>query len=148
MVIRIVRARSKDTREILNLDEKVWKEALNLTDVCGKYDLGAYIQLGLVLIAKDGEKIIGAIITHATMNGEVFVNDWFVDKKYRGKGVGKLLYNRLIEDCKNKPLITFIDPRYKESLKFHLDIGFKIKKKVRDIYGLGEKADYYVLVKK
>ena len=102
MVIRIVRAKSEDTREIMNSERKVWKDSFNLSDVSGKYDLGSFINLGLVLVARDGKKLVGAIITFGTFKGELFIADWFVNKEYRGKGVGKSLYKRLVQEAKGR----------------------------------------------
>jgi len=148
MKIKIIRAKPSNDLEILRLERKVWKEGFNLKDVSGKYDLGSFIRLGLVFVAKDKNKIVGAIISFRTEKGEIFIADWVVDEKYRNLGIGTKLYNKLKSSVKNRSLITFIETRYRDSIKMHKKMGFRIKKKVRDIYGIGDKKTYYVFVKK
>lgn len=148
MTIKILRAKPSDTLEIMDLERRVWKNAFNLQDVAGKYDLGSFIRMGLVFIAKDKNKIIGAIISFGTAKGDMFLADWVVDAKYRNLGIGTKLYKKLVSNIKDHSLITFVESRYKESIKAHKKIGFKIQKRIKDIYGIGEKQNYYIFVKK
>lgn len=147
MKIRITQAKPSDNLEILKLERKVWKESLNLKDVAGKYDLGSFIRFGLVFVAKHKNKIIGAIISFKAMGGEVFIADLVVDEKYRKIGIGTKLYNKVKNKVKTHSLITFVEERYKDSIRMHKKMGFKIKKKIKDVYGIGEKKSYYVFVK-
>ena len=133
MVIKIFKAKPSDTLEIMNLERKVWKNAFNLEDVSGKYDLGSFIRLGLVFVAKEKNKIVGAIIAFGTAKGDIFLADWVVDEKYQNQGIGKKLYNRLIKNIKNRKLIAFVESRYKKSIISHKKMGFKIKKRIKDI---------------
>lgn len=148
MKIEIVKAKPSNNLEIFDLERRVWKDIFRLKDVSGKYDLGSFIKMGLVFIAKDNDKIIGAIISFGTINGNIFVADWFVDKKYQSLGIGRRLYNKLLRSIKNKQVITIIGTDYKKSINFHKKMGFKIKKRIKDVYGIKEKRDYYIFVKK
>ncbi|MCX6722283.1 MAG: GNAT family N-acetyltransferase [Candidatus Staskawiczbacteria bacterium] len=145
--IKITLAKPSDTNKIVQLEREVWKEAFGLDGVAGKYDVGSFIRLGLVFVAKDKNKIVGAIISFGTESKDMFIADWVVDKKYRNHGIGKELFNKLIKKLKNRKLITFIEERYKESIHFHKEMGFKTIKTVKDIYGIGEKQKYYVFEK-
>jgi predicted N-acetyltransferase YhbS len=147
MEIKIAKAKPSDDLEILKLERRIWKEDFHLKDVAGKYDLGSFIRLGLVFVAKYKNKIVGTIISFVTKTGEIFIADWIVDEKYRNLGIGTRLYNKLKSNAKKRKFITYIETRYKDSIRIHKKMGFKIKKKVRDIYGIGEKKSYYVFVK-
>jgi L-amino acid N-acyltransferase YncA len=147
MKIQIKRARQTDVLEILNLELRVWEIGFGLKGVAGKYDLGSFIRFGKVFVAKQGNKIIGAIIAFSTCDGCIFLVDWVVNKRHRGLGIGKRLYVRLVESIKGKKLISFVEERYTESISAHKSMGFKIRMKLKDVYGIGEKENYYVFVK-
>jgi len=158
MAIRIVRAKIRDSQEIRALEQKVWNEKdvagkyvagkyVAGKYVAGKYDIATTIRFGYCFVAKDRDKIIGAVIAIKTNDDKVYIQDWFVKWEYRGKGIGKRLYLRLIETAKDLPVITFVHPKFKASLNVHKSIGFKIAGKVKDVYGLGDK-DYRFLMQK
>ncbi len=147
-MILIRKAKTYETRKIANLEKKVWKAFLGLTDVAGKYDVAAFIRFGHVFVAVDNKKIIGVIVAMETKDKKVFIVDWVVDEKYRGRKIGSKLYKRLISVTKNQPILTLISPDYSASIKAHKEMGFRIRSRVKDPYGIGEKAVYYCFEKK
>lgn len=52
MKIEIVKAKPSNNLEIFDLERRVWKDIFRLKDVSGKYDLGSFIKMGLVLLLK------------------------------------------------------------------------------------------------
>lgn len=143
-MIKIVQAKPSDTLKIMKLEQEVWKKEFKLKGVAGQYDLGSFIRLGLVFVAKDEDKIIGAIVSFGTASGDMFLADWVIDEKYRNLGIGTKLFNKLISKIKNRKLISYVEERYEESIRFHKRMGFKVQKMVRDVYGIGEKENYYI----
>lgn len=142
MAIRISKAKISDVREIRRLEEKVWKEK----NVSSRYDIANLVRFGYVFVAKQNGKIIGAVMAYRTRDNCVYVADWFVDKKFRGKGIGTRLYRRLFAAVR-LPLVTLIHPNWKNSRALHESMGFKVMKKIKDPYGLGS-SEYRFFVKK
>ncbi len=143
MPITLTKAKIGDVRDILRLEDKVWGER----GVSSKYDLGVLIRFGYLFVAKDGRRIIGAIMGMKTKNNEIYVNDWFVEHSYRGKGVGKKLYARLIKAANGQPIVTMLHPNSKESIKAHKEFGFKIIRKIKDPYGIGDNVHRFLVRK-
>ena len=139
--ITISKAKVSDAQIIRKLEEKIWSQ-----EVVNKYDAPMFVRFGYVYIAKHEKKIIGALIAYQTKDNEVYVCDWITDKKYRSKKIGKKLYERLIEEVGEKPIVSFIDPKNTPSLRAHLKLGFKVIKKIKNPYALNE--GYRVFVKR
>jgi ribosomal protein S18 acetylase RimI-like enzyme len=128
-VIKIVRAKVEDSEELRKLETRIWRER-----VTNKYDLSDMIRFSYAYIAKDENKTVGGIYGYKTKDGKFYVCDWFVDKRYRKRGIGSKLYKRLIKDIK-LPIVSFLDPNYPPTIKAHKKLGFKILKKVKNAYG-------------
>jgi len=139
MSIAITKARVGDSVAIRALENKVWHEQ----DVTGKYDMATTIRFGYSFVAKDKDKIVGAILAIKTADDEVYVQDWFVNERYRGQGIGKKLYARLIEAVRGLPIVSFLHPDSKESIKAHKQLGFKVVKRIKDVYGLGDSVSRF-----
>lgn len=140
-MIKIRMAMMSESQKIRKLEERVWGEK-NVTD---KWDIANFVRFGYVFVAKEKNKIIGAIIAMKTKDNKVYVGDWIVDKKYRRKRVGTMLYKALIKKVGRKTVIAFIDPNNGKSLKAHSMLGFRIIREVEDAYNLGKS---YKLVSK
>lgn len=84
------------------------------------------IKLGLkrTLVARDSEtkKIIGAVQLASKLNK---VNLLVVDKKWRRQGIGKLLFDKLIEEFKLTKLICLATLWPGNSTPFWMAMGFK-----------------------
>ncbi|MBI3335705.1 MAG: GNAT family N-acetyltransferase [Candidatus Portnoybacteria bacterium] len=83
------------------------------------------------LAAKDGEHIIGMGLLYM-MRKEIglcaTIEDVVVDERYRGKGIGKALMERLITEAKNRKVLH-IDltsrPEREEANEFYKKLGFE-----------------------
>ncbi|HEX7042908.1 MAG TPA: GNAT family N-acetyltransferase [Patescibacteria group bacterium] len=61
------------------------------------------------------------------MDKEGYINDWFVSKNFRNKGVGMALYKRLVEDFKNagcNRLGLLSNVNNKNTIAFYHKLGF------------------------
>ncbi len=139
MMIKIARAKPSDAQKIRALETKVWKE-----EVTNRYDAPMFVRFGYAYVAKDRDKIIGALIAWQTRDNEIKVADWIVDERYRENGVGLRLYKRLLQDTKGKTIVSFVDTKNEPSLKAHLKLGFKVVKRVKDPFVLKGKPEFFV----
>ncbi len=135
-MIKIKKAKINQSQKIRALENEIWDE-----EVVNIYDMAAFITFGYVFIAEDKNKIIGAICAFATKNNEVYLNDWVVDKKHRGKGIGKKLFEKLKKEIGNKNIISYVELKNGISVAAHKKLGFELVKKVKDPYDL-KKEEY------
>ena len=139
--MKIKKAKIEDLQQILKLETKIWD-----CQVTSIYDMANFVRFGYVFVAKDKTKILGAIIAIKTNKDEVFVEDLIVDKKYRNKGIGTKLKQKLISSVK-LPMIGFVSHKFKASLRLQKRLGFKIIKKVKDPY-MRNKKEYVFMFRK
>lgn len=137
--VSISRAKLSDAHKIRRLETSVWK-----SEVTNKYDMPMFVRFGYVYAAKEGKRLVGGLVAHSTKDGEIYVCDWVVDKKYRGNGVGWRLYQRLLQDTRKKTLVTFVAVKNKVSLAGHKKLGFKIVKRVKDPYLLNQGDRFFL----
>lgn len=95
--MKIQQATIADCPQIVELEKRVWDDDY----VSNIYECAAFINYGYVFVAKEKEQIIGAIIGFIGKDNIVFVTDLVVDPEYRGQGIGKDLYQTLIESNEN-----------------------------------------------
>lgn len=77
-----------------------------------------------LVIEEQNEKIIGV----AGVGGLFHVSSIFIDENFRGKGLGKLLQNALVNEAKKRGysfITVFIDPKNLASVKLHNFVGYK-----------------------
>ena len=131
--VKILKAKVSDSQKIRELENRIWNE-----EVVNKYDIPMFVRFGYSYIAKYKDKIVGAIIAYKTKDDEVYVCDWIVEKKFRKSGIGLKLYKSLIKNIRDLPIVSFIEQNNTPSLNAHFKLGFKIVKKIKDPYDLGE----------
>ncbi len=96
-------------------DEK-WQERPSDPDTC-------------IVIAKDNDTPIGLIGYHVKNKGkDAHLWGMFVSKKYRGKGVGKELLEKIIEKAEQAPSIRKlsldVNPNQVSAVQLYKSIGF------------------------
>ena len=89
----------------------------------------------VTLVAKDGSKIIG-FVTSAFVDFVFYkygyIEEVFVDKGYRGKGVGSKLMKGVIKELKKmKTGVAFVttEKKNRKAVKFYKGLGFTHDKK-------------------
>jgi len=135
-MIIISKAKISDATQIRQLETKIWQE-----EVVSKYDAPCFIRFGWCFVAKNNDKIIGAICSYLTKENKVYVCDWVVDKLYRRKNIGLKLYNKLIKETKGHDIIALIDTKNEPSIEAHTRIGFKPYKHLKNAYNLNGGLD-------
>lgn len=87
----------------------------------------------ITFVAEDKKKLIGYIYGRIEKRPKKvldkcgFIEDWFVEEKYRGKKIGEMLYDKLIKWFKKKKcncLETDTYPTNKLALKIYHKLGF------------------------
>lgn len=77
-----------------------------------------------LVLEEQNEKIIGA----AGMGGLFHVSSVYIDKNFRGRGLGKILQQTLVNEAKKRGysfVTVFIDPTNLISVKLHDSFGYK-----------------------
>ena len=96
-----------------------------------KYEIGysdtTLENSAIIVTAKDGDKIVGAVRAISDMSRHSMVVDLIVDEKYRRQGIGTRLMEIIVEELKNKTersigLVT--DPKLPWLEDFYKRIGF------------------------
>ncbi len=123
--MEITVAQEKDMKEILNLYYKLYPERKIVTEF-NKIELKSE-----VFIAKDDGITVGFLITSfilyiATKIG--YIDELFIEEKFRKKGIGKLLVDKAIEWQRlNNAEIVFVTTD--DAQEFYKRIGFRNLKK-------------------
>jgi putative acetyltransferase len=131
--MKITKAKVKDTEEIkdfikINLEEIFNSKAVGLEDLDNIKK-----NFDIFLIARENEKIIGTI--GVKNEGDARISRMYINKEFRGKGIGKKLFDRIIKYCSKKYkriFLTTYDVMNSEG--FYKKMGFnifKIKKEIK-----------------
>lgn len=112
MDISVRKATREDLQAVLDLviELAVYeKEPDAVTASLQDYQLAFDDKRVQILVAEDAGKIIGMTLyylTFSTWKGKMmYLEDFVVNEAYRRTGVGELLWNALIEDCKHQKCI-------------------------------------------
>jgi ribosomal protein S18 acetylase RimI-like enzyme len=84
-----------------------------------------------ILKDKDKDKIIGSVLI-GNKKDKGFICDLKVNKKYRGKGYGKILLDRAVK--KYGGIDLTVEKENLIAFKMYKDYGFKIYKEFDDFY--------------
>ena len=91
--MKIQKASLKDLNECSKLSHiKEFSALYKLSNSEAKKYLKPFIENGIFLVAKKKEIIIGFICAEFTLSNYVWVDAIVVEKNYRSKGVGRLLF--------------------------------------------------------
>lgn len=100
--------------------------------VSRKTEFQINVDSGYCFIAEDDGKIVGFLLSHETLpfHGTLNISYIGLNPEYQGRGVGLLLYQKLIEKAKQKrieQIKTHINLDNPKSIKLHEKAGFKLK---------------------
>ena len=80
-----------------------------------------------ILVAHDGKKLIGMCLVHG-MQGWVYFSSLYVDKEYRGQGIGTKLLTNMMETLKKRnycECALLVKETNTEAQEFYRKQGFK-----------------------
>jgi ribosomal protein S18 acetylase RimI-like enzyme len=101
--------------------------------------VAGYIGLGEVLVARDGDAIVGHVQIVATDEPDVFeLKSMAIVPERQGEGVGRLLVEKAIARCrerKGRQLIVSTAAAGTGTLRFYQRQGFRMSRIVRDAFG-------------
>lgn len=81
----------------------------------------------IILVARNGKKPVGMCLAHG-MRDWAYCSTLYVEKAYRGRGIGSLLFAKTVELAKKHKyveLALMVNKNNKEAKKFYLKQGFK-----------------------
>lgn len=100
--------------------------------VSRKSEFQINVDTGYCFVAEDNGQIIGFLLSYETLpfHGILGINYIGLNPKYQNKGVGLLLYEKLVEKAKQKginKIKTHINLDNPKSIRLHEKAGFKLK---------------------
>lgn len=111
--------------------DQMSKEDQDTHLVSRKSEFEINLNTGYCFVAVENKKIIGFLLAYETLpfKGTIYIRYIGLRPEYQGKGVGLLLYGKLIEKAKHtgiKKIWALINLDNPKSMKLHLKAGFKL----------------------
>jgi ribosomal protein S18 acetylase RimI-like enzyme len=101
-------------------------------------ELDAYIGTGRVLVALDGDRVVGHLQLTATGRpAEAEVKNMAVDPAHQGRGVGRALMSAAIADARREGCATLVVATAAAdtgNLRFYQRLGFRMRSVERDAF--------------
>ncbi len=142
-MINISQAKVFENSAIRKLEQQVWKGK----DISGNYKNLDLIKFDYVFVAKEKNKIIGAILAMKTVKDEIYVEDVIIHPKWQHQCIEKKLYETLLAACGNVSVITSVDITNDASIKLHKELGFKGVKKIKNPFVIDMKEESFLMRK-
>ena len=126
-------------------------ENLGQEAAINQWVLPVIIRYGKLFIAvNDKDDLIGVceIIRSYPVPATAFIHSFYIDGKFRNKGIGKLLLGEVLGELKSdsfKEVQLTVDPDNRVASRFYRSFGFKKKGIRKDEYGSGMHRDYLSL---
>ena len=100
--------------------------------VSRKAEFQINIDSGYCFVAENDGDIVGFLLSHETLpfHGTINIRYIGLNPEYQGRGVGLLLYEKLVEKAKQKgikQIKTHINLDNPKSIRLHEKAGFKLK---------------------
>ncbi len=118
-----------DFLAIAALDRKAWSENReNAFIPDGEHVWRVWIDTALVLVAEDGDKVIGAAVAFADLDGKLFLHKIFISKDFRGQGIGLKLLNEVdcFADQKKRTVLLTVDPVNENAIALYEKCGYQV----------------------
>lgn len=137
--MKIRNATSKDKKEVSKLFYSLYRETsepnriytVDLEEKKKKIIPFKIIAKNIIVVAEEKKKIIGFCWTVFYSHGNssfAYIEEIFVDKKYRNKGIGEKLIKETIRKLKKMKIavvFTTTSKKNKFAQRFYRDVGFK-----------------------
>ncbi|MEM2635220.1 MAG: ribosomal protein S18-alanine N-acetyltransferase [Nitrososphaerales archaeon] len=141
-MINVRRCKWEDLNRILEIERTSFNQP---------YDRNVFIYYLMneserFLVAEVNNFVVGYIIS-SILNNVGLIISLAVDNKWRRKGIGKKLLEVAFQQLSNKVKRVELQVRVsnESALRFYLNFGFKIEKRIKEYYPDGE--DAYLMAK-
>lgn len=141
-MINVRRCKWEDLNRVLEIERTSFNQP---------YDRNVFIHYLMneserFLVAEVNNFLVGYIIS-SILNNVGLIISLAVDNKWRGKGIGKKLLEVALQQLSNKVNRVELQVRVsnESALRFYLNFGFKIEKRIKEYYPDGE--DAYLMTK-
>jgi len=87
------------------------------------------VQKGFAYVAVQGEHVLGFVLFHHRVRDtQTTLYDICVDEQHRGRGIGKALYDRVLQDCRinNREFLQLTCPAKLPSNAFYRNRGMTL----------------------
>ena len=132
------KAQGQDFLGIAALDQHAWSEGRHPERIPdGEHVWRVWVAGAYVHVARDGDRVVGAIVAFPTRQGMLFVHKVMVDKQHRGRGIGSRLFDLLLADIDaHAGVASFltVDPANAAAVRRYERIGFTEKEYVSGYY--------------
>lgn len=126
-------------------------ENLGQEAAMNQWVLPVIIRYGKLFIAVNNkDSLIGVceIIRSYLIPSTAFIHSFYIDGKFRNKGIGKILLGKVLGELKSdsfKEVQLTVDPDNRAASQLYRSFGFKKKGTRKDEYGKGIKRDLFSL---
>ncbi len=143
------KAKNIEFIEIAKLDRVAWLESFKgefIPD--GEHIWRLWVEYALTFVAIENKKIVGVSLAFLASDDTYAIHKLFVDKAYRGKGVGTELMKVLLEEIDILQVESFLTvyPKNQPAMALYEKLGFTDKKFVKNFYGKDE--DRFILTRR
>ncbi len=128
--MRIRRARIADVPILTSMNASIFRDK-NVAQVRRVFASALKSLPSACLVAEEGGEIVGAIIAErrlAFVPRAAFITSFFVKTAWRGKGVGKMLFEKCLAGMKKagmKSITLTVEPKNKKALALYKKSGFR-----------------------
>ena len=147
--IDFVQAMPADFVGIAELDGRAWAESAHPDRVPdGEHVWRIWVDDAFVFVARDGTRVVGAIVALPSRRGTLFVHKVMVDAAYRRRGIGTRLFELLLDHVDatvHAACYLTVDPSRDAEVRRYERLGFTDKRFVAGFYR--EDEDRYVMTR-
>jgi len=134
---------------IAGLDARAWRESAHPERVPdGEHVWRVWVDDAVVLVARHGDEVVGAIVAFPTLAGALFMHKVMVDERFRRQGIGSRLFELLlahVDATLGVACWLTVDTSREAEVRRYERLGFTEKQLVRGYYRDDE--DRYVMTR-
>lgn len=135
--MNIQKANRSDYLEIAALDRAVWLDYHNGENIAdGEHTWRHWVEDAIVRIWRQEGIVAGVALAFPTVARGFCLHKVFVEKSARGKGVGRLLLQRLLDEprLKSSPCYLTVNPANLAALGLYREFGFQLGEVIQGYY--------------
>lgn len=139
-MLKLKKAESADANAIAALAERIWRVhyppiigaeqvEFMLTTMHTPAKVVEQMEKGTTFsFIVNGEKVIGYIATSIPASGELFIHKFYIDPNQQGKGIGKKVFDEILElNPQTETIRLTVNRMNYKSINFYYKVGFVIE---------------------